>query len=312
MKQYHDLMQNILDNGDVINTERTGVGTIATFGEQIKFDLRKGFPAVTTKKLAWKAVVSELIWFLRGSDNLYDLRAILHGEDNRFNDEKKTIWDGNYNKQAKDLGYENGFMGDIYGTQWRAFDKCEARTNPTHYETVTHGRSTGIDQVKLVVEEAKANPSSRRLIVSAWNPRVVWANDDPIIHTNPAALPPCHMMYQVNIVGDFIDLQWYQRSVDVFLGLAFNIASYALLLHMIAKVVNKTPRFLIGAFGNCHIYQNHVEQVKEQLSRECFELPDLEMNPHLKTLKDFENATVTDFLLKGYKSHESIKAPMAV
>lgn len=312
MKAYHDLLQNVLDNGDVINTERTGVGTIATFGEQIKFDLRQGFPAITTKKLAWKAVVSELIWFLKGSANLYDLRAILHGEDHRFNDEKRTIWDGNYNSQAKDLGYENGFMGDIYGTQWRAFDKCEARTNPTHYETVTHGRSAGIDQVKLVIEEAKANPSSRRLIVSAWNPRVVWANEDPIIHTNPAALPPCHMLFQLNIVGDYIDLQWYQRSVDTFLGLPFNIASYGLLAHIFGRILNKTPRFLVGALGNTHIYQNHVDQVKLQLSREHLPAPELEINFNLKTLEDFENATTTDFLLRGYESHGPIKAEMAV
>lgn len=321
MKQYHDLMQNILDNGDVINTERTGVGTIATFGEQIKFDLRKGFPAVTTKKLAWKAVVSELIWFLRGSDNLYDLRAILHGEDNRFNDEKKTIWDGNYYNQAIGLGYTSGYMGNIYGVQWRDFGRCvvgieREDSKVSHYDEY---KVKGIDQLKLIIQEALCNPQSRRLLVSAWNPKDVWENQNETdfcgsnyIASDIATLPPCHVMYQVNIVGDYVDLQWYQRSVDVFLGLAFNIASYALLLHMIAKVLGKTPRLLVGTFGNTHIYQNHIEQVKEQLSRECFELPDLEMNPHLKTLKDFENATVTDFLLKGYKSHESIKAPMAV
>ena len=175
MKQYLNLMQHVLEHGEIDSEERTGVGTVCTFGEHIKFDLREGFPAVTTKKLAWKGVISELLWFIRGSSNLYELRAILHGEENRFNEEKTTIWDANYNKQAKDLGYTDGEMGPIYGSQWRNFN--------------------GVDQLKEMIELAKKDPSNRRLIISAWNPAEL----------NKMTLPPCHYMYQINIKGDYID-----------------------------------------------------------------------------------------------------------
>lgn len=312
MKQYNDLIQNILDNGDEILTERTGVGTIATFGEQIKFDLRKGFPAVTTKKLAWKGVISELIWFLRGSSNVHDLRAILHGEENRFNRNKKTIWDENYDKQAVDLGYEGGEMGDIYGKQWRAFGGGTVRWFDNYEGNWDEDRVQGVDQVKLVIEEAKVNPQSRRLIVNAWNPTAVWAYHDDHYQVNTAALPPCHMMFQLNIAGEYIDLQWYQRSCDVGLGLPFNIASYAALLCIFGRILGYTPRYLVGSLGNTHLYLNHLEAIKEQITRKPYPLPHLHIDSSLKTLEDFEMASVEDFVLDGYQYHESIKMKMAV
>lgn len=315
MKQYHDLLQTILNDGDKIDTERTGVGTIATFGEQIKFDLRKGFPAVTTKKLAWRAVVSELIWFNKGSTDLNELRAILHGEENRFNREKRTIWDDNYNKQARGLGYKDGYMGEIYGAQWRNYGSCILTQKVDQHGWVVNANEyiRGVDQFKMVIKEVESSPQSRRLIVMGWNPKAVWGNDPHAnTKTNQAALPPCHMLFQLNIVGDYIDLQWYQRSVDAFLGLPFNIASYALECHKFARILGKTPRYLVGALGNTHIYQNHVDQVKEQLSRDEYPLPTLWMNPKLKTLEDFENSIVDDFKLIDYQSHGTIKAPMAV
>ena len=309
MKQYLDLVNHVLENGDS-SDDRTGVGTISTFGEQIKFDLRKGFPAVTTKKLAWKAVVSELIWFLKGSSNLYDLRAILHGEENRYHDGKKTIWDDNYNKQAIDLGYDEGYMGQIYGTQWRNFGSGEYQHITKH--GTEHVPVKGLDQVRIIIEEAKVNPQSRRLIVSAWNPKAIWNDDNNEVITDTAALPPCHMLFQINIVGDYIDLQWYQRSQDLFLGSVFNIASYATLLHIFGIILGKTPRFLVGSLGNTHIYNNHIDQCKEQIKREPYKLPELWINPELKTLEDFENSTVDDYKLIGYEHHPTIKADMAV
>lgn len=311
MKQYLDLVQHVLENGDKVDTERTGVGTISTFGEQIKFDLRKGFPAVTTKKLAWKGVVSELIWFLSGSSNLYDLRAILHGEESRYHDGKKTIWDGNYNKQAKDLGYEFGEMGDIYGKQWRDFGAGDAVFYDSDYGMEVH-KVKGVDQVKLVIEEAKVNPQSRRLLVSAWNPKVVWDYKDNAFEVKKAALPPCHYAFQLNIIGDYIDLSWTQRSQDLFLGAPFNIASYATLLHIFGRILGKIPRYLVGALGNVHIYDNHVTQCREQLTRSPLKEPEIWINPELKTLDDFVKAKVEDFKLIGYEHHPALTGDMAV
>ncbi|ADG60131.1 thymidylate synthase [Acinetobacter phage Acj9] len=320
MQQYHDLMQKILDEGDLIETERTGTGTLSIFGEQLKFDLADYFPAITTKKLAWKAVVSELLWFLKGSSNLNELRAILHGEENRFNEEKKTIWDGNYNKQAKDLGYTDGEMGDIYGAQWRSFGRKTLQIEDENCKVVCYDdyEVKGVDQVKLVLDEAKRNPSSRRLIVQAWNPDVVWNSKKTkvghtmIIGGNEAALPPCHLMYQLRIVNGRLDMSWSQRSNDIFLGVCFNIASYALLQHIFARILGLKVGKLTGFLGDCHIYLNHVDQVKLQLSRDHLSKPQLEINPALKTLEDFENATVDDFKLVGLITHGAIKADMAV
>lgn len=282
MKQYLALMQNVLDNGESDDQERTGVGTICTFGEQLKFDVRDGFPAVTTKKLAWKGVISELLWFIRGSSNLYELRAILHGEEHRFNDDKKTIWDANYNKQAIDLGYTDGEMGPIYGSQWRNFN--------------------GVDQVKNVLELARTDPGNRRLIVSAWNPADL----------HLMTLPPCHFMHQLNIKGEYIDLMYKMRSVDLGCGLPFDQASFATLLHIYGRILGKTPRSLVAQFGNTHIYNNHVDLIKEQITRKPFPLPTLWINPELKTLEDFEKASVDDFKLVGYEHHPAIPLVMAV
>lgn len=312
MQQYHDLLQRILDEGEEINDERTGVGTIATFGEFLKFDLSKGFPAITTKKLAWKAVVSELLWFLRGSSNVHELRAILHGEENRFNLEKKTIWDENYENQAKALGYTDGEMGDIYGVQWRGFGKCEYSVLENECELVTYGRSKGIDQISQVLDEAKRNPSSRRLLVNAWNPKVVWGDENDNFKSHMAALPPCHYGFQLNIINGRLDMSWNQRSADCGVGVPFNVASYALLQHSFARILKLEVGKLNGFLGNAHIYKNHVDAIKEQLTREHFPAPELWINPDLKTLEDFENATVDDFKLIGYNHHESIKMQMAI
>lgn len=283
MKQYNQLIRKILNEGDSVE-DRTGVGTLAIFGEQIKFDLREGFPAVTTKKLAWKSVISELLWFLKGSTNVNELRAILHGEEHRFNLEKKTIWDANYNHQGKALGYTDGELGPVYGGQWRG------------------NNSTGIDQVEAVLARAKSNPECRRMIVSAWNPE-----DQPLM-----TLPPCHYGFQIRITGDYIDLLWTQRSVDTFLGLPFNIASYAALLTIFGRILGKTPRYLTGQLGDVHIYKNHLAQVTEQLTRDELPAPTLMISPGLETLEDFENATVGDFQLLNYQSHGALEAPMAV
>lgn len=282
MKQYLNLMQHVLEHGEIDSEERTGVGTVCTFGEHIKFDLREGFPAVTTKKLAWKGVISELLWFIRGSSNLYELRAILHGEENRFNEEKTTIWDANYNKQAKDLGYTDGEMGPIYGSQWRNFN--------------------GVDQLKEMLELAKKDPSNRRLIISAWNPAEL----------NKMTLPPCHYMYQINIKGDYIDVLFKMRSVDLALGAPFDIASYATLTHILARILGKKARFLSCHFGNTHIYRNHIDGVKEQLERAPYKLPELWIDESLHTLEDFEKATIEQFKLIGYEHHGPIKLNMAV
>lgn len=320
MKQYLDLMLDVLDNGDD-KDDRTGIGTISSFGHQLKFDLRDGFPAVTTKKLAWKAVVSELLWFLKGSTDLYELRAILHGEDHRYNDEKKTIWDGNYNEQAKSLGYVNGYMGELYGAQWRNYgsgvvDVWDSEDGSSYDESVG-----GVDQIRMVLNEAKENPTSRRLIIDAWNPRAVWSKQklydmhnqsDMQLNTNTAALPPCHILYQFNISGKYIDLQWYQRSVDHFLGESFNIASYGILLSIFARILGYVPRYLVGSLGDVHIYKNHIDQCNEQLKRDPLPLPTIWINPELKTLEDFENAKVDDFKLIDYQHHPAIKADMAV
>lgn len=468
MKQLNELYKKILIEGDRV-IDRTGVGTTAIFGEQIKFDLTSGFPAVTTKKLAWKSVVSELLWFLKGSTNVNELRALLHGEENRFNLDKKTIWDANYNEQGKALGYTDGELGPVYGAQWarreakwiQPVPKLRNGVNPTYlgvasgsgkenhplkktwegmiarcydvnnisyhlyggkgvfvcdawlefiqfahdvtcipgwdeksrstvqfeyqldkdivgdgYEyspamcmwatakqnadaknttlytvekngveysftnivdfCVEHGAEpknfsdlwTGaknaktrngfklvrvensvpdvrvryINQIKNILERAATNPECRRLIVNAWNPAA----------QHLMTLPPCHYGLQIRITGEYLDLLWIQRSVDSFLGLPFNIASYALLQSIFARILGKTPRYLTGQLGDTHIYNNHIEQVSEQLSREPFKAPTLMISPGLKTLEDFENASIGDFILMDYQSHDAIKADMAV
>ena len=283
MKAYLDLVDKILVT-DTRHEDRTGVGTRRIFGETIKFNFDDGFPAVTTKKLAWKSVVSELLWFLRGSTNVNELRAILYGEENRFNTDKKTIWDANFDAQGVALGYTGGELGPVYGHQWRNFN------------------SQDFDQIKNLLDEATNTPNSRRLLVSAWNP----------VQVKSMALPPCHYGFQVNIRGDYLDLLWSQRSVDVFLGLPFNIASYGLLLAIFARIVGKKPGNLVGQLGDCHIYTNHIDQMNIQSKREPNKRPTLQINPDLVTLADFEKASVDDFVLIDYKHHETLTGQMAV
>ncbi|QJA42495.1 dTMP thymidylate synthase [Enterobacteria phage vB_EcoM_IME540] len=286
MKQYQFLIKDILENGYETD-DRTGTGTIALFGTKLRFDLTQGFPAVTTKKLAWKACIAELLWFLSGSTNVNDLRQRTHGS----LIEGKTIWDENYENQAKDLGYHSGELGPVYGKQWRDFG--------------------GIDQVVEIVERIKKMPNDRRQIVSAWNPAEL----------KQMALPPCHCFYQFNVRNGYLDLQWYQRSVDVFLGLPFNIASYAALVHIVAKMCNLIPGDLVFSGGNTHIYSNHVEQCQEVLRREPKELCELEINwpegfsdwsTTLQLHWVTEHMVHEDFKLIGYESHPTIKAKMAV
>lgn len=286
MKQYQDLIKNILENGYETD-DRTGTGTIALFGTKLRWDLTKGFPAVTTKKLAWKACIAELIWFLSGSTNVNDLRLIQH--DSLI--QGKTVWDENYENQAKDLGYHSGELGPIYGKQWRDFG--------------------GVDQIIEVIDRIKKLPNDRRQIVSAWNPAEL----------KQMALPPCHMFYQFNVRNGYLDLQWYQRSVDVFLGLPFNIASYAALVHIVAKMCNLIPGDLIFSGGNTHIYMNHVEQCKEILRREPMDLCELQLKfPDEFDEWDTESqvfwlsqfAKPHNFVLNNYVSHPPIKGKMAV
>lgn len=286
MKQYQDLIKNILENGYETD-DRTGTGTIALFGTKLRWDLTKGFPAVTTKKLAWNACIAELLWFLSGSTNVNDLRQRTHGSLIAG----KTIWDENYEKQAKDLGYHSGELGPIYGKQWRDFG--------------------GVDQIVEVVERIKKLPNDRRQIVSAWNPAEL----------KQMALPPCHMFYQFNVRNGYLDLQWYQRSVDVFLGLPFNIASYAALLHIVADMCKLVPGDLVFSGGNTHIYSNHIEQCKEILNRTPMGLCKLSINwPNEFSQCDTETQlywlteymTAQDFVLKDYQSHGVLKGKMAV
>lgn len=286
MKQYQDLIKDIFENGYETD-DRTGTGTIALFGTKLRWDLSKGFPAVTTKKLAWKACIAELIWFLSGSTNVNDLRLIQH--DSLI--QGKTVWDENYENQAKDLGYHSGELGPIYGKQWRDFG--------------------GVDQIVEVVNRIKKLPNDRRQIVSAWNPAEL----------KYMALPPCHMFYQFNVRNGYLDLQWYQRSVDVFLGLPFNIASYAALVHIVAKMCNLIPGDLIFSGGNTHIYMNHVEQCKEILRREPMDLCELQLKfPDEFDEWDTESqvfwlsqfAKPHNFVLNNYVSHPPIKGKMAV
>ena len=276
MKQYHDLLEDILNNGE-IKDDRTGVGTISVFGRQLRFDLTVGFPAVTTKKLAWKSVVSELLWFVEGSGDERRLAEILYGSKDT---EHSTIWTGNaqaayWTPKAR----YDGDLGRVYGVQWRDW--------------------RGVDQLSNLIEGIKKDPNGRRHILTAWN----------VDELDQMALPPCHVLAQFYVSNGKLSCHMYQRSVDVFLGLPFNIASYALLTHMIAQVCDLKVGELIISTGDTHIYSNHIAQVKEQLSREEYPLPLLFLNPDLKSVDKF---TMDDILLFDYKSHGTIKADMAV
>ena len=287
MKAYLDLLQYILKNGDE-KDDRTNTGTISSFGHQLNFDLEEGFPAMTTKSLAWKGVVSELLWFLEGSDDERRLAEIRFNKDRtELTDLNKysTIWTDNANKQGKDLGYENNdlkkILGPVYGVQWRDW--------------------SGKDQIHDLIEGLKNNPDSRRHILSAWN----------VGEIEKMALPPCHVMSQFYINKGTISCHMYQRSADMFLGVPFNIASYALLLSIVAEVLNLKPKRFIHSFGDAHIYKNSIDQVKEQLKRTPKRLPKL-IIPSLESINDLKRCNINDFVLEGYDPHPPIKAEMAV
>jgi thymidylate synthase len=289
-QEYLDALKNILENGEE-RPDRTGVGTIGIFGLQMRFDLTEGFPAITTKKLAWKACVSELLWFIEGSGDEYRLREILHGE--RYTD-KKTIWTDNATAPywvEQRLQRHPGDLGRVYGVQWRRWRKPLIRVNKVVLQN--H------DQLIELINGIKEDPYSRRHIITAWNPGEL----------DLMALPPCHMMAQFYVNNGKLSCQMYQRSADMFLGVPFNIASYALFTHMIAQICNLEVGDLIIAIGDAHIYKNHTEQVKEQLKRKPLPLPTLKLNPEIEVITEFE---MTDIELVDYKSHEAIKAPMAV
>lgn len=279
MIQYTDLVRDIIVNGRK-KTDRTGVGTRSVFGRMLRFDLSKGFPATTCKRLAFVPVVGELLWFMQGSTNVEHLRKLTYGE----NSDRKTIWDDNYNKQAVDLGYSDGYLGPVYGKQWRMF-----------------GNKNPVDQLQNVIDQIKANPDSRRLLVVAWNPEDI----------EKMALPPCHYAFQFEVYEGKLSLMWSQRSVDVGLGLPFNIASYALLVHIVAKICGLEVGELVFSGADVHIYENHLSHLGGMLSREERPLPTLSF-PDIGSLSDLRLLEAADFRLDGYDPHPTIKLPMAV
>ena len=289
-QEYLNALKTILETGEE-RPDRTGIGTLSVFGLQMRFDLTKGFPAITTKKLAWKACVSELLWFIEGSGDENRLKEILHGD--RYST-KKTIWSDNATADywvKKRLQRHPGDLGRVYGVQWRKWRKPLVRINKVVLQN--H------DQLLELITGIKEDPYSRRHIISAWNPGEL----------DMMALPPCHMMAQFYVNNGKLSCQMYQRSADMFLGVPFNIASYALFTHMIAQVCNLEVGELIIALGDAHIYKNHIEPVKEQLSREPFDMPTIKLNPEITSITEFG---MEDVELVDYQSHEAIRAEMAV
>lgn len=300
MRTYLNALQEVLDKGTV-KTDRTGVGTISYFGMQQRYNLEESFPAVTTKKLAWKSIVSELLWFIEGSGDEKRLREILHGS---TESEKTTIWTANatapyWQPKAK---FE-GDLGRVYGVQWRHWRKYTERKDmgPAHLggTRVACDRHE-VDQLLTLINGIKQDPHGRRHILSAWN----------VSDLDQMALPPCHTFAQFYVSTDGrLSCQMYQRSCDMFLGVPFNIASYSLLTHMIAQVCGLRVGEFVHVLGDAHIYTNHVEQVKEQLTREPLPAPTLWLNPDITDITKF---TMTDIRLDNYTSHGTIKAEMAV
>ena len=288
LKQYLSALEHIFKEGKD-RKDRTGIGTRGIFGHQLRFDLRNSFPAVTTKKLAWRSVVSELLWFLEGETDERRLAEIHYGQSREELKEKKTIWTANADKQGKELGYKNTKtikeLGPVYGNQWRSWK----------------GKDKNVDQIKDVLKSLSQDPYSRRHIVSAWNTGEV----------HKMALPPCHTMFQFHVQGGELSCQMYQRSADMFLGVPFNIASYSLLTCIMAQLLNMTPGDFVWTGGDCHIYQNHFDQVREQIKRSPKPLPTISM-PKFNTISDVIMASPKDFKLNDYDPMESIKAPMAV
>lgn len=274
MKQYHDLLQHILKEGTQ-KGDRTGTGTISVFGYQMRFDLAEGFPLVTTKKVHLKSIIHELLWFLKGETNIGYLK-----------ENGVKIWD--------EWADANGDLGPIYGRQWRNWNGEE------------------IDQIKEIIETLKTNPNSRRMLVSAWNPSVLPDTSKSFaenVANGKVALPPCHAFFQFYVADGKLSCQLYQRSADVFLGVPFNIASYALLTMMLAQVCDLGYGDFIHTFGDVHIYNNHLEQVNLQLSRDCKPLPKMELNPQVQDIFEF---TFDDFQLIGYDPHPAIKGEVSV
>ena len=275
MRQYLDLLQKILDDG-VQKGDRTGTGTKSIFGYQMRFDLSEGFPLITTKKVHLKSIIYELLWLISGDTNI----KYLH-------DNKVSIWD--------EWADGNGDLGPIYGAQWRNWN------------------NEGIDQIQDVIDSIKGNPNSRRHIVTAWNPSVLPDEREIDFSKNvaagKAALPPCHAFFQFYVADGKLSCQLYQRSADVFLGVPFNIASYSLLTLMMAQVCGLKPGDFVHTFGDVHIYNNHVEQVKLQLSREPRQLPTMRLNPDVKSLFDFK---YEDFTLENYDPYDAIKAEVSI
>jgi thymidylate synthase len=264
MKQYHDLLQHILDKG-AQKHDRTGTGTISVFGYQMRFDLNEGFPMVTTKKLHLRSIIHELLWFLKGETNIKYLK-----------ENGVSIWD--------EWANENGELGPVYGKQWRSWEGADGKT---------------IDQISWLINEIKKNPDSRRLIISAWN----------VADLPRMALMPCHSLFQFYVAEGKLSCQLYQRSADVFLGVPFNIASYALLTLMVAQVCDLEPGDFVHSFGDVHLYNNHIEQARLQLSRTPFALPLMKLNPEVKDIFGFR---FEDFVLENYQCHPGIKAPVAI
>jgi thymidylate synthase len=292
MKQYLDALQHIIVNGEDVS-DRTGVGTRSVFGYQMHFNLQNGFPAVTTKKLAWRSIVGELLWFLEGSTDERRLAELTFEKDRTELIDKKTIWTANADSQGIELGYTNTELikqlGPVYGHQWR------------HFDAYGDDKITKVDQITWLINEIKTNPDSRRLVLSAWNPNQI----------NEMALPPCHTLAQFRVMNGKLSCQLYQRSADMFLGLPFNIASYSLLTHMLAQICDLKVGTFVWTGGDCHIYNNHTDQVREQLQRKPHELPDILM-PVFNNITELLATSTSDYKLTNYDPMDSIKAPMAV
>ena len=277
MQQYLTLMQHVMDNG-CKKEDRTGTGTLSVFGYQMRFDLAEGFPLVTTKKCHLRSIIHELLWFLKGETNIAYLK-----------ENKVSIWD--------EWATDDGELGPVYGKQWRSWEGANGEV---------------VDQISELIEQIKHNPDSRRLLISAWNPTVL-----PDTQYSPKenaamgrqALPPCHTLFQFYVLNGKLSCQLYQRSGDVFLGVPFNIASYALFTMMVAQVCDLQLGEFIHTFGDAHLYSNHLEQAKEQLSRKPYPLPTMKINPEVKNIFDF---TIDDFELLNYQAHPHIKAPVAI
>lgn len=277
MKQYLDLMRHVLEHGHK-KTDRTGTGTISVFGYQMRFDLQQGFPLVTTKKCHLRSIIHELLWFLKGETNIGYLK-----------ENGVSIWD--------EWATESGELGPVYGAQWRSWQAADGSV---------------IDQISQLISDIKRTPDSRRLIVSAWNPALL-----PDTSVSPKenaargkqALPPCHTLFQFYVNDGKLSCQLYQRSADIFLGVPFNIASYALLTLMVAQVCDLQPGDFVHTFGDAHLYLNHLEQVNTQLARQPFPMPKMQLNPDIKDIFAFSFA---DFTLSDYQAHPHIKAPVAI